>query len=116
MNIAKLYGKWEGMEEVNKTNLVIGVTCLREYLLALGSFTKDKLPLQINITVHRQALAYLMGDTSGVGFLSVLSPTAWAYLYGARVLEMGDTIFAKGRLNVHRYSVSYPRAMIWKFH
>ena len=72
MKIAKIYEKWEGTEEVNKTNLVIGVTCLIEYLLALGSFTNDKLPLRIHITVQRQALAYLMGDTSGVGFVYVL--------------------------------------------
>ena len=29
LNMAELDGKWEGMEEVNKLNLVIGVTRLR---------------------------------------------------------------------------------------
>ena len=36
LNMAKLYGKWEDMEEVNKPNLVIGVPRLRGYLLAPG--------------------------------------------------------------------------------
>ena len=38
----KLYGKWEGMEEVNKPNMVIGVPCFRGYLLALGRLKKGK--------------------------------------------------------------------------
>ena len=38
----KLYGKWEGMAEVNKPNMVIGVPRLRGYLLALGSLKKEK--------------------------------------------------------------------------
>ena len=29
LKMDKLYGKWEGMEEVNKPNLVIGVPSLR---------------------------------------------------------------------------------------
>ena len=42
--MAKLYVKWEGMQEVNKPNLVIGVSRLILYLLALGKLTKKKLP------------------------------------------------------------------------
>ena len=44
--MAKLYGKWEGMEEVNKPNLVIGVPSLIVYLLALGSLKMEKATLQ----------------------------------------------------------------------
>ena len=40
--MAKIDGKWEGMEEVNKPKLVIGVPRLRLDLLALGIFTKNK--------------------------------------------------------------------------
>ena len=39
-----LYGKWEGMEEVNKPNIVIGVPHLRGYLLAHGRSKKEKAP------------------------------------------------------------------------
>ena len=37
---------------------------------------------------------------------------AWTNIYGAGVLEMGDTIFAKGRWKFHRYSVSQLRAVV----
>ena len=40
LNMAKIYGKWEGIEEVNKPNIVIGVPCLRGYLLAPGRLKK----------------------------------------------------------------------------
>ena len=40
LKMAKLYGKWEGMEEVNKPNILIGVPCLRGYLLAHGRSKK----------------------------------------------------------------------------
>ena len=57
MKIAKIYGKCEGMEEANTPNLVIGVPSFRGYLPELGRLTKEKLPLQRQITVQRQALA-----------------------------------------------------------
>ena len=56
LKIAKLYGKWEGMEEVNKPNLVIGVPRLIGYLLKLGSLKKEKLTPRRKLTVHRQVL------------------------------------------------------------
>ena len=37
--------KWEGIEEVNKTKLVMGVLYLIGYLFSLGSLTEEKLPL-----------------------------------------------------------------------
>ena len=46
LKMAKLYGKLEGMEEVNKPNLVIGVPCLRGYLLAPGRVKKEKVTLK----------------------------------------------------------------------
>ena len=42
------------------------------------------------------------------------SLTAWANLYGVEVLVMGDTIFAKGHLKVHKDSVSYSEDVVWK--
>ena len=60
------------MEEVNNPNLVIGVTCLRGYLLALGKFKMEKVPQKRHMIVQIQALAYLMGDSIGVGFGYVL--------------------------------------------
>ena len=67
-----LYGKWEGMEEVNKPNLVIGVPHMRGYIIAIGRFRKDKVTPRRKLTVQRQALIHLMGDAIGVGFGSML--------------------------------------------
>ena len=61
-----------GGEEVNTPNIVIGVPCLRLYIIALGRLKRLKVPPRIQLTVQRQALAYLMGDSSGVSFGSVL--------------------------------------------
>ena len=40
LKMDKLDGKWEGIEEVNKPNMVIVVPCLRLYSLALGRLKK----------------------------------------------------------------------------
>ena len=40
LKMAKIYGKWEGMEEVNKPNIVIGGPRSRGYLLAPGRLNK----------------------------------------------------------------------------
>ena len=53
MKIANLDGKWEGAEEVNKPNLVIGVPILRGYLLVLGKLTKGKVPQRRQLTIQR---------------------------------------------------------------
>ena len=45
--MAKIYGKWEGMREVNKPNIVIAVPRLGGYLLAPGRLNKLKVNLQI---------------------------------------------------------------------
>ena len=68
----KLYGKWEGMAEVNKPNMVIVVPRLRGYILALGILKKEKASLRKRLTLQRQVLAYLMVDASWVGFGTVL--------------------------------------------
>ena len=70
--MAKLYEKWEGMEEVNKTNILIEVTRLIGYLLIPGMLKKENVTLQRYLTLQRQELYYLMGNASGVGFGSVL--------------------------------------------
>ena len=40
MKLVELDGKWEGVEEVNKPKLVVGVPRLRGALLALGRLKK----------------------------------------------------------------------------
>ena len=44
MKIAKLYGKWEGMEEVNKPKLVIEILRLRGEILVMGGLKQYKVP------------------------------------------------------------------------
>ena len=46
LKISKLYGKWEGTEEVNKLNLMIEVPRLRGYLLSIGRLTKENYPVE----------------------------------------------------------------------
>ena len=93
LKMAKLYGKWEGIEEeVIRSNLVIGVPCLRGYLLAPGRLKKGKVTPQRKLTVQRQALAYLMGNASGVGFGYML----WGQ--GIMILSSGEfTLLYQGR-------------------
>ena len=68
LKIDKLGETWEGMEEVNKTFLVMVVPHQRGYLFVLGRLTNDKVPLQRQLGVQRQALAYLMGEKIRLGF------------------------------------------------
>ena len=70
--MAELDGKWEGMEEVNNPNLVMGVPRMIGDLLALGRPTKDKVTPRRKLIVHKQAVAYLMGEASRLGSGSVL--------------------------------------------
>ena len=42
------------------------------YMWALGIFTKDQEPLRWKLRVHIHPVSYLMGDTGGIGFGSVL--------------------------------------------
>ena len=42
------------------------------------------------------------------------APTPWANLYGDVVLSMGDTIFARDGIKVHRDSMSYLENIVWK--
>ena len=79
----RLDGKWEGMEEVNKPKLLIGVPCLRGDILALGRLIKYQLTPQRQLRAQRQEVSYLMGDTRVIGLVSVL----WGK--GRRILESG---------------------------
>ena len=81
--MAKLQGKWEWMEEVNKPKLAIGVPGLKEDLIELGRLTKEKVLLLRQIRVQRQSIYYLVGDSSRLGFSSVL----WGQ--GRMILEPG---------------------------
>ena len=47
-NMSELYGKWEGVEELNKSKLVIGVPRLEVELIAIGRLTKEKVPQEAN--------------------------------------------------------------------
>ena len=71
MKVKKPDVKWEGVEELNKPKLVIGVLCLRVDLLEMGMLKKDKVPLQKQKQLQRQAAAYLMGYGRWLGFRSV---------------------------------------------
>ena len=72
LNMTKIYGKWEGIEEIIKPNIVIRSTRLRGYILAPGRLKKKKVTLRRKLTVQIRALAYLMVNDNGVGFGSVL--------------------------------------------
>ena len=70
--MAEVEWKWEGIEESDKPILVMGVTRLKFYLLALGRLTEDQAQPRKKLRVQRQAVAYLIGYASGLGFGSVL--------------------------------------------
>ena len=70
--VSELDGKWEGVEEVNKPMLVIGIPCLRVDLIALGTLTKDKVPLRRQLRAQMWEESNLMGYYIGIGFGSVL--------------------------------------------
>ena len=63
----KLYVKWEGMEEVNKPNMVIVVPSLRGYLLALGSLKKEKVSLRKQLTVQFMSWYLMIYGTKSRG-------------------------------------------------
>ena len=72
LRMTKVEGKWEVIEEAYKPILVMGVPRLNFYLLSLGRLAKYKTPLQRQLRLQRQDVAYLMGDISGLGFGLVL--------------------------------------------
>ena len=51
----------------------MGVPHLKVYLLALVRLTEDQAPLRIKLRAQIQAVAYIMGDVSGLGF----GPVIW---------------------------------------
>ena len=50
----------------------MGFPHLKVYLLALVRLTEDQPPLRIKLRAQIQAVAYIMGDVSGLGFGTVL--------------------------------------------
>ena len=56
-----------------KPTLVVGVPQLKCDLLALVILTEDQAPLRIKLRAQIQAVAYIMGDVSGLGF----GPVIW---------------------------------------
>ena len=86
LKMAEVEGKWEGIEEADKPILVMGVPCLKFYLLVMGRLTEDQEPPWRQLMTQRQAVAYLMGYASGLGFGSVL------WVQGKLVSESGEFI------------------------
>ena len=72
LNMEKMEGKWEVIEDADKPIMVMGVPRLKFDLLALGRLTEYQAPPRRQLRVQRQSVAYLMGDTSGLGFGLVL--------------------------------------------
>ena len=68
LKMAELEGKRERIEEAYQPTLVMRITWLKYYLLALGRLTGDLTPPRRELRAKRQDVAYLMGDTSGLGF------------------------------------------------
>ena len=50
----------------------MGVPHLKVYLLALARLNEDQAPLRRQLRAQIQAVAYIMGDVSGLGFGTVL--------------------------------------------
>ena len=79
---------------MDKPTLGMGVPHLKFDFLALGRLTENQKPPRIQLRAHRQAVAYLMGDASGLGFGLVLCGQ------GKLVSESGEfTILYQGRLS-----------------
>ena len=63
--------------------MVMGVPCLKFYLLSLGRLTEDQTPPRRQLREQIPAVAYLMLDASGLGYGSVL------WVQGKLVSELG---------------------------
>ena len=72
--MAKVEFKLEGVDEVEKPKLVMRVPQLKLDLLILGRLTEDQFlpPPQRQLREQIQAVDYLMGYISVLGFVSVL--------------------------------------------
>ena len=68
LKLEDMVGKWEKAEEEYKPLLVRSVHCLKIFLEALKHLTERELPPRRRLKAMRQAVAYLMGDASGLGF------------------------------------------------
>ena len=72
MKLADMDGKWERIEEEHKPLLVIGVFILRKDLDALKRLVEGEVPPRQRLRDTRKAIAYLMGDAIGLGFVLVM--------------------------------------------
>ena len=72
LNMEEVEGGWEGIEEADQPILVMGVPHMKYDLLSLRRLTEDLTPSRRQLMLQRQAVSYLMGDTSGLGFVLVL--------------------------------------------
>ena len=73
-------GERERIEEPNKLTLVMEFPRLKYDLLALGRLTEDLTPPHRQLRAQIQAVAYIMGDSSGLGFGFVLW-SQWKLIY-----------------------------------
>ena len=56
------------MEEVNKPKVMVGVLGMIGHLISLVMLKKNQLTYRSKLRVQMQALTYIMGDFSGLGF------------------------------------------------
>ena len=72
LKIVELEGKWELVEEVNKLILLKRVPCMGYDIIALRKLTEVEKHPRRQLRAGIQAVTYLMVDSSGIGFGSVL--------------------------------------------
>ena len=65
--MAKVVRKWKWIEEADKMLPLMGITRLKLDLLALERLTDNQPPPQRQLKVQRQAMPYIIGETSGFG-------------------------------------------------
>ena len=72
LKTSELEGGWEGIQEADKPNLIMGVTQLKQALLDMMRLTEDQVPLWRQPMTQIQAVEYLMGYAGGLGFELVI--------------------------------------------
>ena len=72
LNMADVEGKWQGIEDADKTILVMGVPRLKFDLIAMGILNEYQTVPQRKLREQRLAVTYIMGDASALRFGLVL--------------------------------------------
>ena len=71
LQLKDMDGKWERVEEEDNPLLVSSVPWLKRYLEALKCLTEGEVPPRRQLISMRKSVAYLVGDSSGLGFILV---------------------------------------------